>query len=211
MPSVRDAAAAPRRRTGGRSARVVSAILEATVHVLARTGYDALSFEDVAARAAVSRTTIYRRWPTKQDLVRAALLRLAEEHPVGRDTGSIRGDLLEMLNAKAETAERDAGLLRALVAEFHSPELMAIAKLVRDRMREPGIAAVERAIARGELPAGTEPLLVLDPVLTSVHMARALFRDQLAPGFVEALVNTVLAGARTGAARVAGHRDRAGP
>jgi AcrR family transcriptional regulator len=190
---------------------VVRSILEATIDILARSGYAALSFEDVASRAGVSRTTIYRRWPAKPDLVRAALLRLAEEYPAGRDTGSIRGDLLEMVGAKfnAETAERDAGLLRALMAEFDSPDLLAIARLVRNRIREPGIAAVERAVARGELPAGTDPLLVLDPVMATVNLKRCIFRDEMGPGFVEALVDTVLAGARSGAARLAGPRRRA--
>src|SRR5512138_1266815 len=89
-----------RRRTGGRSARVVNDVLEATLDVLARDGIVSLSFESVAELAGVSRTTVYRRWPTREDLVRAALVRLAELQPVARDTGTVRGDLIEFVRLR---------------------------------------------------------------------------------------------------------------
>jgi AcrR family transcriptional regulator len=192
----------PHRRTGGRSARVVNDVLEATVDVLATTGYSGLSFEDVAARAGVSRTTIYRRWPTKQDLVRAALLRFAEECPAVADTGSLRGDLLAELDAMldVEHAARHAGLLRALMADFDDPELLALARLVRDRMRQPAIAAVERAIARGELPPGTDPDVVMEPTAFAVVMRQAIFGEQVDRAYGERLVDVLIAGARAGAA-----------
>ena len=66
-----------RARVGGRSARVVSAVLRMTLEVLGQEGYAGLRVEDVAARAGVNKTTIYRRWPTRADLVVAALTSLA--------------------------------------------------------------------------------------------------------------------------------------
>ena len=67
----------PRRTEGkrvhGRSARVQSAVLRATAEELGRVGFAALRIEDVALRSGVNKTTIYRRWPTKQELVRASL------------------------------------------------------------------------------------------------------------------------------------------
>jgi AcrR family transcriptional regulator len=195
--------AEPRRRTGGRSARVVHDVLAAAVDELARSGYAALSFDAVAARAGVSRTTVYRRWPTKPDLVRAALLRLAEEH-TGQppDTGALREDLLELVRRRlaANVADRDAGLTRVLMAEVSDPEVAALARVVRTRFQAPIVLAVERAIARGELPRGTDPLLVLEPITATMHLKVAVFRDVLEPGFVEALVDLVIAGARSGAA-----------
>jgi len=193
-----------RRRTGGRSARVVNDVLEATLDVLARNGYAALSFEEVAAKAGVSRTTVYRRWPSKHDLVRTALLRLAEMRSAARDTGTLRGDLLEFIRVKIiddrRERERQAGLLRALMAEFGDQELLALARLVRDRMQQPIVAAVERAIARGELPPGTDPLLVIDPVFATLHFRLAVFGHEPDLGLAEQLVDVVLAGARAGAA-----------
>jgi AcrR family transcriptional regulator len=181
---------------------VVNDVLEATVDVLAHSGYSSFSFEEVAARAGVSRTTIYRRWPTKPDLVRAALLRFAELRPPVADTGTLRGDLEQNLRAcfDPEQAARDAGLLRALMADFDDPELLALGRLIRERLRQPSFAAVERAIARGELPAGTDPELILDPAAFTILVRTAIFGDRVDPDFGERLLDVLLAGARAGAA-----------
>jgi AcrR family transcriptional regulator len=181
----------------------VEDVLSATVDELAHRGYAALSFDTIAARAGVSRTTVYRRWPTKADLVRAALLRMAEEHAAQPpDTGSLRDDLLEIIRRRlsAHVAERDAGLTRVLMAEVADPDVEALARVVRARVQEPIVLAVERAVARGELPRGTDPRLVMDPVMATVHLRVVVFRDELEPGFLERLVDVVLAGARSGAA-----------
>ncbi len=187
---------------------MVRAVLDATVDALAHSGYSALSFEDVAARAGVSRTTIYRRWPTKPDLVRAALLRFAEDRPMGHDTGSLRGDLLDTMCPcyDPKQATRDARLLRALMADFDDPELLALTRLVRERARQPGIAAVERAIARGELPPGTDPDVVLDPAMFTILLRSAIFGDAIDPEFGERLVDVIIAGARAGAGVKRGDR-----
>lgn len=201
MKPIPRTADAPQRRTGGRSARVVRDVLEASIDVLGHSGYAAFSFEEVAARAGVSRTTIYRRWPTRQDLVRAALLRFAEQRPQVADTGTLRGDLAQSLRACFDPAQAavDARLLRALMAEFDDPELVALARLVRDRLRQPAVAAIERAIARGELPAGTDPDLILDPAAFTVLLRSTIFGDPVDPDFGERLLDVILAGARTGA------------
>src|SRR5882757_10372604 len=61
-------------RVKGRAARVVSDVLIATAEELSRVGYSSLRVEDVAARSGVNKTTIYRRWPTKPELVGAAVM-----------------------------------------------------------------------------------------------------------------------------------------
>ncbi len=61
-----------RARPGGRSARVVRDVLRAAFELFAERGYGGLSIEEVSARAGVNKTTVYRRWPTKIDLLRAA-------------------------------------------------------------------------------------------------------------------------------------------
>lgn len=200
------AQARPQRRTGGRSARVLSAVLDATVDVLAHSGYAKLSFEEVAEKAGVSRTTVYRRWSSKHDLVRTALLRMCEACAgSARDTGSIRGDLLDVVRARLvdDRAERNrtSGLMRALMAEYDDGDLVAISRLIRDRMQQPAVSAIERAIARGELPAGTDPILVLDAIFAPLFFRLAVFGEDTPPAEIEQLVDLVLAGARAGAAR----------
>ena len=84
------------RRVHGRSARVVEDVLKATLEEIGRAGYEALRVEDVASRSGVNKTTIYRRWPTKVDLVSAAMRHLAPA-PEPPETGSVRSDLLALL------------------------------------------------------------------------------------------------------------------
>ncbi len=191
-----------RRRTGGRSARVVNAVLEATLDVLARDGIAALTYESVASLAGVSRTTIYRRWGTRDELVRAALLHLAETLPLARDTGTLRGDLLEFIRLRltGDSRQRDraVGLIRANVGQL--PEVSALARLVEERAHRPGVMAVERAIARGELPAGIDPMLVLDPIFATLQFRVFVLGQEPEVRYVEQLVDLVLAGARSGAA-----------
>src|SRR5256885_5219091 len=83
-------------RTGGRSGRVREAILAAVIDELTRAGYAALTVETVAARAGVNRTTIYRRWPTLDDLLVDALTTWSLEALPVPDTGSIETDLLTL-------------------------------------------------------------------------------------------------------------------
>ncbi|HEX6244732.1 MAG TPA: helix-turn-helix domain-containing protein, partial [Polyangiales bacterium] len=84
-------------RIQGRSARVVEAVLQATAEELGRVGFLALRIDDVAERSGVNKTTIYRRWATKEELVAAMLERMTLSHEVP-DTGSLRGDLNALLS-----------------------------------------------------------------------------------------------------------------
>ena len=85
---------AVQRRTGGRSARVREAVLKATLHTVAERGADAVSISEVARRADVHETSIYRRWPTKEHLVLDALLDYSETKLPIPDTGTLRDDLV---------------------------------------------------------------------------------------------------------------------
>lgn len=202
-PAPADGAARPRRpRPGGRSARVVESVLRAVVYELAAAGYTALSFEAVAQRAGVSRTTVYRRWPTRAALVSAAFAKLAQARPPPPDTGSLKGDLLELLLRRMGTqSARDLALLRAIMGELANPEVTAIARTISEGHERALMALVERAIARDELPADTEPRLVFEPIMGTVLMRASLFGAPPTADYVERLVDTVLAGARSGAAR----------
>ena len=140
---------------------VVRGILIATLEELASAGYRALRIEDVATRAGVNKTTVYRRWPTKEELVRAALLSVTDEKIIPPDTGSLRGDLLALGRAVNEIQTSPVGqsLFHVFLAEGPDSELMAIARSLR-AVQEAGLRAiVESAVARGELAPGTDPML----------------------------------------------------
>src|SRR6185437_10952004 len=78
------------------------AILSAVISLLGELGYEAMTMDAVAARAHASKTTIYKRWPGKAQLVRAAVDRyVAGRLTAGADTGSLRGDLMAVMQAMA--------------------------------------------------------------------------------------------------------------
>src|SRR5689334_2156876 len=104
------------------------AILAAVIELLGELGYAGMTMDAVAARAHASKTTIYRRWPGKPQLVLAAVDGYAAERlTAGADTGSLRGDLLAVLQAMAghltsEFLSMMSGLMHAMRAD---PELAA--------------------------------------------------------------------------------------
>src|SRR5262245_31398260 len=101
-------------RPGGRTARNRAAIFAATLAELAQHGYTNLSFDAIAARAGVHKTTIYRRWPTRAELVAAAFMDVAEQRLDVADTGNI---------------DRDArALARSVAAVLAQPALAAAAR-----------------------------------------------------------------------------------
>jgi AcrR family transcriptional regulator len=198
--------AEPRRtegvRRGGRSARVVEAVMRATVEELGTVGYTALRVEDVADRSGVNKTSIYRRWPSKVDLVAAALLNHARNHEA-TDTGSLREDLLEMGRRMARKVETPLGrgLIRMMQMERGQPELDRVIRTLRAENICARAAVVERAMARGELPGDTDANLVAE--LVGAPISTRLLHTGLSVDerFIEAVVDMVLAGARAGALR----------
>src|SRR2546421_3031759 len=92
------------RRPGGRTARVRAAVLAATLDDLVEHGYAQLSLDGVARRAGVHKTTVYRRWGSKEALVLELMReRAAQEVPIP-DTGTLRGDLVELARTAAGLA-----------------------------------------------------------------------------------------------------------
>jgi AcrR family transcriptional regulator len=200
-PSGRQAAE-PRQRVGGRSERVVRAVLEAAVGELARVGYAALRVDDVAAGAGVNKTTVYRRWPTKPELVGAALRSLAGALGEAPDTGALRSDLVLLMRAYAAKACRTEGqtISRMLLLEQDEPEVAEIVRTLRADFRAPWEEAVDRAIARGEIPAGSDRRLVVDTLMGAAHTKLYRLREPVEDGDLLALIDLVLAGAKAGGA-----------
>lgn len=151
-------------RTGGRSARVREAILAAAFAELIDGGYAALSVEAVAARAGVNKTTIYRRWPTLDDLLVDALKEWSLEALPAADTGSIDTDLLAIGKEIAAVVNGGAGrevIAMVLTAGLRSSELAQTTRRYFDYQAQRAAPAVARAIDRGELPVNTDPNALL--------------------------------------------------
>lgn len=127
-------------------------LLTLTLEVLRETGYDKLTVDEVVARAHASKTTVYRRWPSKTELVCAAFayhVRLGQ----APDTGSLRTDLLALAEMISDTATRYASIVAGILAAGRrSPRLrqLLVGELNHDR-REQVLAVLHRAADRGEI------------------------------------------------------------
>jgi AcrR family transcriptional regulator len=182
------------RRPGGRSARVRAAALAAAMDELAESGYAAVTLEGVARRAGVHKTTLYRRWGTREALVLEAMLEHAGERVPVPDTGSLREDLLALATAAAGTAETPQGeaVVRAVVAAGRHDEALAAAnrRFWTERLALDG-AIVERAIARGELPPGVDAESVIEAVLGPIYFRLLVTGEPVDGAFIELVVDLV--------------------
>ena len=176
---------------------VVRGILEATREELASVGYGALRIEDVAARAGVNKTTIYRRWPTKQELVAVALRSVTAERVVPPNTGSLRGDLLGIGRHMAMvmgSAEGQA-LRRILIAEERNPEFTDIAQQLRESMDALPLPVIEAARARGEFAPGFDGTLLFKTLAGALQHRLFMERQDVDEGFLVQLADLLLLGA----------------
>lgn len=186
-------------RTQGRSALVVNKVLVATAEELGRVGYAELRVEDVAERAGVNKTTIYRRWPAKPELVIAALRHQRDPGELP-DTGSLRGDLLEALRRALAvwSSPIGKGLMRMMQAERAHPEVEAISRELSQEHRRQRVGLVERAIRRGEVPADTDAELLMDLTFSPVFSRLLRRGEAVNEAYMTAIVDFVVAGARAG-------------
>jgi AcrR family transcriptional regulator len=149
-----------------RSAEADLAIVRATLEVLAEDGYRGLSVEKVRDRAGVGKATIYRRYPSRQDLVKAAVAHLHADLDVGEDRGSLSADfgaLAAQLGSVTRQTEGLRFMAQMLAEASRDPDVHAIfmASLIEPRRRAVG-ALIERAIARGEVRADVDLDLAID-------------------------------------------------
>ena len=170
-------------------------MLDAAVVELARSGYTGFRMDGVASRAAVNKTTIYRRWPTRVALITALVDRMRKplrESPLP-DTGQLERDLVEAFTRRFTVGRKIEGRAWArLLDERHSPEVEAIIGDAVDERRGEWRSMVTRAIERGEVPPGTDPQLLL-------HVVRAIADvHRLGRNWLILAVRTAIAGARAG-------------
>jgi AcrR family transcriptional regulator len=177
----------PKRRVGGRSARVRRNVLDATLVELAESGYGGLSVEAVARRAGVHKTTVYRQWPDRERL---------EELPLP-DTGDLEADLRALAMAVAEQIShpRTTAVIRALIAA--GPQLPAFGDTARSfwaaRFALTG-AVIRRAIERGELPPDTDVPMVLESLIAPLYLRLLVTGGELSERFVVRSVDLLLHG-----------------
>jgi AcrR family transcriptional regulator len=188
-------------RTGGRSARVREAVLAAVLQELNVNGYAALSVEAVASRAGVNKTTIYRRWPTLDDLLVDALMTWSEDAIPGQDTGSIETDLLALGRILADQLNGGVGRQIAavvLTAGLRSPQLREATRRYFDQQAVRAAPIVAQAIDRGELPANTDANALLTTFRAPLFYRMVTTGDPIDEDSIAQTTRVTLAAARAG-------------
>ncbi|CAM3755643.1 TetR/AcrR family transcriptional regulator [Nocardiopsis rhodophaea] len=168
-----------------RNPAIEEAVLKAVRHRLALDGYARMSIADIASDAGVTRPTIYRRWPTKIELVTAALdyafTRIAPLLPppdTDRSAFDDIVDLLRLFNEAMTSPDGGFDIICATLAERRqTPELLAMA---REHGVEPRHALIEAALRRGQESGELRTDLDIDTVATMLH--GTLFQSYLRTG-----------------------------
>lgn len=183
------------RRTGGRSARVRRAVLEATVATLLSGDLDDLSIADVARRAGVHPTSIYRRWGNRVNLALDAVLSRTEAEVPTPDTGSLRGDLVALLGSIAAFINTPLGELLVRIAQRRDlPEYEGARGRFWIERFHIGAALLKEAEARGEIRPGIDSLVALEALVGPMFLRRLLTHEPLDRAFINEVVDLVLSG-----------------
>ncbi|MFD7087128.1 TetR/AcrR family transcriptional regulator [Streptomyces sp. NPDC059896] len=167
-----------RRRTGGRSARVRQAVLDATQQAMAEHGPDAVGVPEIARRSGVHETSIYRRWGTREHLVIDALLAYSQEQIPIPDTGSLREDLIAFADSLAAYLDTPFGkaLARSMSAASDGQALAESREEFWTSRFTLARIMIDRAVSRGELPEGTDPAFILEVLIAPLHFRALLTR-----------------------------------
>jgi len=169
-------------------------LLEVTLQLLQENGYDRLTVDAVAATARASKATVYRRWPSKAELVLAAFTEGIRQVAVPPETGTLRGDLVRLGELVCEQIGRQAGTLRAVLVEVsRNPALNEVMQhQFVDQRKSLMLEILGQAAQRGEIEAAA-----VDEDLWDVLPGYLIFRSLVsgrAPtaGTVANLVDNVI-------------------
>lgn len=169
-------------------------LLAVTLRLLQQHGYDGLTLDAVAATARASKTTIYRCWPTKAELVLAAFIEGTRQVATVPETGTLRGDLLHIGEVVCDQVRAHAGTIRAVLFEMSRNHTLY--KVMQREFLDPRKSVIDhvlsQAVARGEVDAAaiTEDLWDVLPgylIFRSILSSRAPTR-----GTVQLLVDSMI-------------------
>ena len=177
-----------------RSSRAHAAILAATIDLLAELGFAGLTIEGIAAVAGVGKSTIYRHWSSKAQLVIEAFGSIARVDPPIR-TGDLRTDLVARLRAliTAVNSPKLGPIIPSLIdAAERDPELAELHRQFTAQRRRFVLDVLESAIDQGVVDPAADVELVADLLAGPVFYRRLISRAALEPGYAERLVDTLL-------------------
>jgi AcrR family transcriptional regulator len=171
-------------------------VLAATVDLLREVGYGRLTIEAVAARSGVAKSTIYRHWPGKAELVTDAFLTLkprSAEPPPGPVRERVTAVLTGIVESLSAPANNLACVMPALIdAAERVPEMATLSRRLAEQSAIPLRGVLDDAVAAGELPPGTDTALLADSLLGPIMLCRLFHRQPITVGDVPTLVDQTL-------------------
>jgi AcrR family transcriptional regulator len=188
-------------RPGGRTARTRAAVLDATIDELAGRGWEQASVETIALRAGVHKTTVYRRWGSKEQLVAEALQAAADSRIQVPDSGDVDQDLRALARAvRAILTSRDgAATVHALVSGAQgSAEVGRVVREFWEARMARVRPIVERAAGRGQLPPGTSATELMKYLAAPLFYQLLVTAEPLTEVTADQAAAAALAAARAG-------------
>jgi len=185
----------------GRASRVIADVLRTTCEELDRVGFAELSIEVVATRAGVNKTTIYRRWPTKSELVVSAIEEYYNQSQDFPDTGILKKDLLEYVRLVARRAR--SPMARGAMITLNNcadPALKPLAEELMGKARDFRTGIIQRAVDRGELPRHTDCALIGELFSAPILRKLLVLGETVSPRYAETIIDIVVTGAHAIAA-----------
>jgi AcrR family transcriptional regulator len=180
----------------GRSEAARLAVLEAADDLLVEKGFAGMTMEGLAARAGVAKQTVYRWWRTKTDVLLDAFLQDMAEDLVPPDHGDVARDLREYLRRLAVVLSRsDSGAVcRALIAQAQHDPVFAADFRARylDEQRRRDRLPLERAVRRGELPAGLDVAAETGQLVGPIYYRVLVTAEPVDADFTDTLVDAFL-------------------
>jgi AcrR family transcriptional regulator len=188
-------AAGRRSRIDPRVERSRDLILHAALDELGEAGYGAFTIESVAARAGVGKSTIYRHWPDKLDLITDAFHIFHREQAPDLTAGPPRERIERILHHVAEVVGSSAfsACIPALIdGAERDPGLRKFHHRFQAEARRPLVAVIAEGVAAGDFPAHIDAELAATALLGALFYRRLMSKDSFDPRRAAALVETVL-------------------
>jgi AcrR family transcriptional regulator len=179
-----------------RVARTRTTVLGAAIDLLAERGYSGFSVESVVERTGIAKTTLYRHWPTRDDLLAAAIARLDVAGPLP-DTGSVRQDIHDLLARRvraARTAQWERCMPALVEAAARHPELAAVIARLISQVLAQIETLLGRGIERGELRHDLDPQLAASALIGPIVFRRLLLHEAPTLQQVSAVIELLMQG-----------------
>jgi AcrR family transcriptional regulator len=184
---------------GDRVQRSREAVLRVTSELLTERGLGGVSVDEVSRRSGVAKTTIYRHWPARSDLLIDACSQITTQQTTQQevpDIGNFEGDLTALLTTMAtllSTARWSSVLPSIIDAAERDPELASIHGQIQRGHAAPFLEIVARAVRKGELPATTDSAALVASVLGPLFYRRWFSREPLDDQFLQGVIDNICA------------------